>query len=295
MRFMKIHLAVKVMPRKWGRRAGFTLIELLVVIAIIAILAALLLPALSSAKMKATEAACLSNQKQLMVAFLMYSSQNGDKIVGFGTMDGYIHPQGTPWNNTQLNSDQAMALLTTNLSNPGVDPLFRYANNVNVIHCPGDTRFKFNHPGIGWAFDSYSKTENIAGEGIWGANPTYQTVSSVAAPTETFAFKEDVDSRGYNEGTWCVRWSTTTATPAPYQHTQSYNWVDPNPMYHGNVSTAAFVDGHAEGHFWGNSTVVAYGKAVASGADTALAGRTADIDQDYEYIYQGYRFPVWQQ
>src|ERR1039457_5196513 len=89
-----------------AKRAGFTLIELLVVIAIIAILAALLLPALARAKLKATQAVCLSNEKQLMLAALMYAGQNDDKIVGKldpnrgGAMDAYIdyYTLPGPWN-----------------------------------------------------------------------------------------------------------------------------------------------------------------------------------------------------
>ena len=277
------------------------------VIAIIAILAALLLPVLATAKLKATQATCISNQKQLMLAFSMFSTENEDNIVGFGTMDGYIDPSKIPggvnWNQVGLTSEQAMANLIKDLAAPSVDPLYKYAPNLGVIHCPGDTRFKFNAPGKGWAYDSYSKANNLSGDpaaNYSGQGSSYTKLSSVLAVSSTFAFREDADPRGYNIGTWVVNWQLNTPTPAPYQHTQSFSWVDALPMYHGNVSTSSFVDAHVEPYSWGDGIVIKYGKQIAANDPAVISGGAFIPPQtaytaDYEYNYQGYRFPGWQQ
>lgn len=284
------------------QRNGFTLIELLVVIAIIAILAALLLPVLARSKLKATQARCLNNQKQLALAYYMYAGDNSDSIVPQAdyVTGAQINYAGGFWGGPSgpnlggaTSAAQILQLAVNQISTN--NPLFQYAPNAGVYECPGDTRTGQPNLASGWGYGSYSKTQNAGGEpynGYWGCQSTYMKLAQMKSVAITFIFTEDAatSGKGYNQGTWTVNWNLTSGAAG---HSQSFTGVDAVPMYHGNVSTYGFGDGHAESHKWIDPKTIAAGIAAA----TSSASGNGVFDPgtpDYEYVYEGYQFPKWQ-
>ena len=273
---------------------AFTLIELLVVISIIAVLMAVLMPALRLARQQAATGQCLGNVKSLSTGWYMYMGENDGRIMSCednamlgGTFVGWI---GVPRdeNGTLLGITQTDEV-TDEDEIRGIEKgvLFPYVKSPGVYHCPSSTvKSLYDQTRV---FVSYSVPMCLFGRtNPGGADYRNQirNFNQITSPSTSYIFVETAETRNWNSSHHFVM-----AAPE-YTNLPTWGWWGPMAVSHGNSSILGYADGHAEVRKWRDRyTIERVDKLINSGASNyGQDYPPADQHLDIDYMAKGWAY-----
>jgi len=255
-----------------NKKRGFTLIELLVVISVIAILLAILMPALNKAREFGKRIICLTNLKNLTMGWMMYANENNGKLCS-----GQLAiPEVTiPIWCGDAQSKYPEAQQKTAIRNGAIYP---YVKNVNTYRCPTAVKGEF---------ESYAVVDGMCGRGMdliqTGVSPKgliYTNMNDIKRASARLVFLDE----GYiSMDSYAIRYKRNW-------------WWDRPAIRHGKGDTWSFADCHAEFNKWAGRLTLENGKArefgVNQGGGSELTEaqskpRTADDLRDLVYVQMG--------
>ena len=251
-------------PRRSSYGYGFTLVELLVVIAVIAILASLLMSALTRTKMRAQGTFCLNNTRQLTLAWKTYSDDRDDRLPYNLAMngEGSSQPVSSKTNLNWVNDIMDWEVHLDNIDSTGITDasLWPYARSLGIYHCPADNVVSSVQAAAGWSsrIRSYSMNAMVGDAGAVSDggrnknNPDYVqffTMSAISHPANIFIFlDEHPDS--INDGYFLNKAVDINYASSYAGKSSVAQWIDLPASFHNGGASFSFADGHSESHRW---------------------------------------------
>jgi prepilin-type N-terminal cleavage/methylation domain-containing protein/prepilin-type processing-associated H-X9-DG protein len=237
--------------------SAFTLIELLVVIAIIAILASMLLPALTKAKAKGLQTACLNNYRQLQLCWQMYYEDNNDMLPPNESAIGASRETWSATSRTWIRGNAFTDISTTNIQ---MGCLYPYNKSAKIYKCPADRSTVRDEGKIPRSRSvSMSMYMNYLPDDTTGG--CWHKATEIRSPTPSAAFVFIDESEGSIE-------NSRFYVEQPFTPI----WVDFVSVRHNNGGVLSFADGHAEGWHWvePNTMAISKGKGWIQNQPAAL-------------------------